>query len=347
MIHATDLFRPPDDPDDHWDLATVYALAFQGLVRLKAIVVDFPLARRRNDPDALAVAQMNYLTRQTVPLVVGPPRPAGQRPQHDGLMPGEQAGVEAVLEILRHSDEPVVINITGSCRTIAAAGRRDADLFARQCAAIYLNAGTGSPDPAKARHLEHNVTLDPRAYAAIFRLPCPVYWMPCFEEFDGRLADGGWPVRPYGTYWRFRHADLLPHLSDRLLNYFTFIYRAGKKEQVARLPTAWLQHLLGPRDTEEEARQNPRYRNMWCTAGFLHAVGNAVTGDGRIVPVGDAATGVVATFDPVRVSVDDHGVTRWRPAQEPTRHHIFHVRDTARYQRAMTTALRRLLSSLP
>ena len=97
MIHATDLFRPPDDPDDHWDLASVYALAFQGLVRLKAIVVDFPLARRRNDPDALAVAQMNYLTRQTVPLVVGPPRPAGQRPQHDGLMPGEQAGVEAVL----------------------------------------------------------------------------------------------------------------------------------------------------------------------------------------------------------------------------------------------------------
>lgn len=27
LIHQTDLFRPHFDPDDHWDLACVFALA--------------------------------------------------------------------------------------------------------------------------------------------------------------------------------------------------------------------------------------------------------------------------------------------------------------------------------
>jgi hypothetical protein len=30
-LHQTDLFRPHADPDDHWDLACVYALAAHGL----------------------------------------------------------------------------------------------------------------------------------------------------------------------------------------------------------------------------------------------------------------------------------------------------------------------------
>ena len=62
MIHVTDLFRPHDDPDDHWDLASVYALALQGKVDLRGILIDFPKPERANDPDVLAVAQLNYLT---------------------------------------------------------------------------------------------------------------------------------------------------------------------------------------------------------------------------------------------------------------------------------------------
>ena len=31
MIHATDLYHIHCDPDDHWDLATVYALAYSGM----------------------------------------------------------------------------------------------------------------------------------------------------------------------------------------------------------------------------------------------------------------------------------------------------------------------------
>lgn len=45
-LHVSDLFRPHDDPDDHWDLATQYALAFQGRVDLRGVMIDFPKAAR-------------------------------------------------------------------------------------------------------------------------------------------------------------------------------------------------------------------------------------------------------------------------------------------------------------
>ena len=74
MIHATDLFRPHNDPDDHWDLACVYALAARNLVDLRAVMIDYPQPERGNDPDVLAVAQMNHLTGLAAPIMVGSPR---------------------------------------------------------------------------------------------------------------------------------------------------------------------------------------------------------------------------------------------------------------------------------
>ena len=48
VLHATDLFRPHVDPDDHWDLACMYALAHKEDIDLKAVVIDFP---RKSCPD--------------------------------------------------------------------------------------------------------------------------------------------------------------------------------------------------------------------------------------------------------------------------------------------------------
>jgi hypothetical protein len=42
LIHVTDLFHPHGDPDDHFDLASVYALALQGRFDLRGIVIDYP-----------------------------------------------------------------------------------------------------------------------------------------------------------------------------------------------------------------------------------------------------------------------------------------------------------------
>ena len=44
LLHATDLFRPHADPDDHFDLATVFSLAFQDRIDLLAVMIDHPPA---------------------------------------------------------------------------------------------------------------------------------------------------------------------------------------------------------------------------------------------------------------------------------------------------------------
>jgi len=200
LIHATDLFRPYNDPDDHWDLACVYALARRGDVDLKAVVIDYPPAEfKERNPDVIAVAQMNRITGLAVPVVVGSPHP--MRSRNDTQSRATQSdlqGVQTILNILRTSDRAVAISVVGSSRDVAIAGKTDPDLFAEKCAGIYLNAGTGLPGKDASGRPEYNVGLDKAAYAAIFDLPCPVYWLPCFE---GTESDGGPVVRGYASHF--------------------------------------------------------------------------------------------------------------------------------------------------
>ncbi len=347
MLHVTDLFRPHVDPDDHWDLACVYALAHLGHVDLLGVLVDYPPDGRR-DPDVLAVAQLNFLTGLAVPVMIGSPRRVDRaeasRPQHrDALQ-----GVLAMLRILRSADRPVVINVLGSCRDVAIAGGLEPGLFAEKCAAVYLNAGVGSSDPAKAARLEYNVSLDPASYAAIFQLPCPVMWMPCFEEVPASAAAA---VSPRGTFYAFRQNEILPRVSERLQNYFAYMYLHGQGPAADRNPTAplrsnWLQYLLGPRDAALLERQGAVDRNMWCTAGLLHAAGLTVSAQGQIGAHCEVASPVFA-WDTVQVRCEADGITHWSPDPKAVNRQLFHVRDTDRYQAAMTAALRDLVSSLP
>lgn len=39
VFHETDLFRPHEDPDDHWDLACQFALAKRGLIDLQGVLI--------------------------------------------------------------------------------------------------------------------------------------------------------------------------------------------------------------------------------------------------------------------------------------------------------------------
>lgn len=131
VVHATDLFRPHVDPDDHWDLACVYALAHLGDIDLKAVVIDFPPEGK--DPDIAAVAQLNHITGLAVPAVVGCPLPMKSR---DDVQPNARAcdhnAADTVLDVLRASEQGVIINITGCCRDIALAGKKDPELFRKK-----------------------------------------------------------------------------------------------------------------------------------------------------------------------------------------------------------------------
>jgi hypothetical protein len=349
MVQVTDLFRPFADPDDHWDLACTYALAVRGDVDLLGVIIDYP-PRVDFDPDVQAVAQMNYLTGRAAPVVFGSPRriePGDvDRPENKAVL----GGMRALLDILRRSERPVTINVLGSSRDVALAGRLEPKLFAEKCAGVYLNAGSGTPDKALAARLEYNVELDPASYAGIFELPCPVYWMPCFDVEPGPQNEP-FAVGPYGTYYKFQQKRILPRLSPRVQNYFAFVFKQGfpeqsRQKQAESLRPNWLHYLEGPNDRELLARQGEQYRNMWCTAGFLYAAGLGVDVEGRILPLGEVQSPVF-TFDPVRVKCDAKGVTTWTSDPTSRSRFLFHVRDQSRYESAMTTAMRTLLSALP
>ena len=339
VLHATDLYRPHVDPDDHWDLACVYALAHRGDIDLKAVLIDYPPQNRKgHNPDVAAVAQMNFITGQFVPIAVGSPQPMKSR---SDVQPNasfiDHHGVQMVLDMLRNSSQPVIINILGSSRDVAIAGKKDPGLFAAKCAGIYLNVGTGSPNRTLASKFEYNVTLDKFAYAAIFDLPCPVYWMPCFEE----IASGDeHVVREYGTHYRFRQDEILPHLSELVQNYFAYMFGRYTDHN-------WLGYLKREKDEALLKRVASQYQNMWCTAGFLHAAGYAVAPNGEIVPLDQAKSQAVFTFDPITVECDENGITEWANDNNSKNRFIFHVRDTDRYQSAMTRAMKSLLLTLP
>ncbi len=86
----------------------------------------------------MAGAQMNYITGLHVPVSVGTPCPMRSRnDSQPDASASDHVGINMVLDILRRSPEPVVINVIGSCRDIAVAGKKAPQLFADKCAAIY------------------------------------------------------------------------------------------------------------------------------------------------------------------------------------------------------------------
>lgn len=332
MIHATDLYHTHGDPDDHWDLASIYALAYSEYIDLKGILIDFPPKRRLGDPDVMGIAQMNYLTGLVVPAIIGTPYPMNDR---NNIQPNvskiEHQGINWVIDTLKKSQVPVVINIVGAAIDIAIAAKKEPSLFKEKCKAIYLNAG--SAYTGKDNKLEFNVVLNPSAYSAIFEVPCPVYWLPCWNETEIH------EIGEYGSYYRFLQNDILPYLPKKLQNFFLFML--GQKNSYK-----WLGYLNSEPEQELLAAFNKQNRNMWCTAGFLNAAGKKVTSEGEIISV-DSEKDSVFSFKPIAVSCSDNGYTTWEVDNHAKNRHIFHVDDLLNYQKAMTIALKNLLLQLP
>ena len=336
VIHQTDLFRPHNDPDDHWDLACVYALARAGDIELKGIVIDYPPPHHRGDPDVLALAQMNYLTGLNVPFSLGSPlATVSLKDRQKKPLIGEGSAVSLITETLKNAPSPVIVHIAGSCRDVAQAGILFPELFRDKCAGIYLNAGTGSPETAMDAELEYNVRLDTFAFKAIWEIPCPIYWLPCFQEITNQIQ-----VNAFGSWYDFLQADVLLHLSDKVQRYF--VYALGKIQE-----PNWLDYLHRETDQKLLAKHAQLRRNMWCTAGFFHAAGKSIAASGEIMPNAQSSAEQVFVFDPIAIQCDTNGTTNWSPAVVSTERYILHIRDVENYGHAITTAMRSLLAVLP
>ena len=320
-IHVTDLFRPHDDPDDHWDLATQFALAKSGGIDLRGVIIDYPstaVRKRVVQPDIAAVAQMNWLTGLCVPTGVGQVK-WGESPR---------SGLALLKRTLEEAKEPVVLHVVGSCADVAEAGTLWPDLFRAKVKGVYLNAGAA----VRTERLEWNVLLDPKPYATMFKLPCPIYWMPCFDSVDKM---GG----THGTWWKFRMSRAFARMRPPVRNFFNGMF-------AKRDPGDWLTFLDAPVDEKALAKTGRNLRNMWCTAGFLHAAGLAVWKDGTIAKLGADPAKEVFRFVPVSVTCGDDGHTSWQPDAKSGTRFIFEITDEKGYPEAMTRALVELMSEI-
>lgn len=340
FIHITDLYHPPQDPDDHIDLATVVALPELDLrcvildtttKFLQAAPMGFDISR---DPGFVPVVQLSYLLGRAIPVAVGPFRPLGNQNDtaRDRPTP-EQSGIELLLNTLRASLEPVVISIVGSARVVAAAFNREPELMLARTKAILLNAGA----TAKTK-TEWNVDLDLMAFERIWNSGIPIRWYPCATEHGAFDEE-----HEYGTHWKSSHETLLHGLSPGLRAWFSYALTGDQRGDI-----------IGVLRTEGKGaaweKILPAVRNMWSTASLVMAAGRtlAQTSEGwRFVAGGGTSVSVWPMFlDPITAKAGDDGQVDWQSTVDDTKHRIFRRQPGRQYGAAMAEALHALLLSL-
>jgi len=339
FIYSTDLFHPPDDPDDHVDLATLFALPE---LEVLAIVLDLGRSQLAR-PGGIPVDQLNALTGRTLPHAPGLAHPlrypedTGEY-QHMGLQ-----AVEMILRALRESTQKVVIMTVGSMRDVAAAYNREPELFRKKVSRLYVNAGH-----SRGALLEWNTSLDPQAYLRIMTSDLPVFWAPAFES-DGwleQLRKQELGTAPHQSYWSFRQSELYDTLPQPLQNYF--LYALGRVPPSLKEPVAYLRGAVDPAIREREWK---RMRNMWCTAVFYHAAGRKLYRRGQEWVASHAAPqgyepSSLFDFVPARILIDPELRTTLEfTGRLPFR--VLRITDVANYSRAMLTSLRTLLKDMP
>ncbi len=342
LVHVTDLYHPPQDPDDQLDLATLAAFEefdLKGVVLdvtqrfLDAAPAGFDIPR---DPGFVPVVQLGYLLGRSIPVTVGPPQPL--RDPHDDARDRphrEQAGIEWLLETLRLSEAPVVISTVGSARVVTAAFNRAPSLMREKTRAVLLNAGSTG-----GSRREWNVALDPAAYVGLWRSGLPIHWYPCATErgaFD--------PSAERGTYWKAAHADLFEGIPDALRAWFAYGYAGSARGDIIGAlrdlgaGAVWEHILAGS-------------RNLWATASLAMAAGRVLarTPQGwRFVPA-SAAENLDRwpwRLDPIAATVTDDGQVRWRPVEEADGTFLFGRQEGTAYGTAMTEALNASLRTIP
>ena len=333
VIYCTDLFHPHDDPDDHFDLATLYAMPE---LDIKGVVLDQG-RKQLERPGRIPVSQMNKITGRDVPAAIGLADPL-KSPDDKALdQPAQfQGAVELIVQTLRTAARPVCIATAGSVRDVVCAFNREPGLFRRKVAMVLIFIGEASD----TKFQEYNVGLDTQAFVGLMRSGLPVYWVPCF---DGGL----WQNRGHASFWRAKQQTLLEGARPEVIQYFIYALEKESAEPLA--------FLSRPVDPERQGRLFAGTRNLWCAAVLGVMSGREVVFDGSkwisVHPQRGGASVVgrrkpLFGFAKVQMSVSDAGVVSY--GKGPGSHKVkrFEVRDSARYEQGMVEATAALLSSL-
>lgn len=339
VILTTDLYHRHADPNDHWNLASMFSLALQKQIRFVGILCDDDRAltddgsfKHFGDPSVQSIAQLNYITGMAVPVAFGSRKPIKSKADLDAVLRANKkiSSVTLLLDALQRAENKVDIHMCGSCKDVVIAYYHAPELFAQKCDCIYLNAGTyEKQDP-----LEYNVSLEPYAFSRIFQIPCNIRWAPCFDA-----------LRPYpyvpakrANYFEMEQWDMLPYMSESLKKYFNYMY--GLVTGVG-----WLSYLRAPLDKALLETWAHDKRQMWSTPGFLLSADKCVDEQAQIKDCADVQTPLY-TYRPVHVKVTDNGLVEWK---DTTDSHIqmFENKDPALYQQQMPEVIKQLLDAFP
>lgn len=333
VLYCTDLFHPHEDPDDHFDLATLYALPE---IDVRGIVLDQG-ERQLQRPGRIPVSQLNHLTGRSVPVAIGLAKRL-KSPSDPGLDQAEpfQAGVRLILDTLRRADAPVALIGVGSVRDIVAAFNREPALLRRKVSRVLVFIGEASREDFQ----EYNVGLDSQAFVGLMRSGLPVDWVPCF---DGGL----WQNRGHASFWKATHEDLLRRAAPELVQFFIYALEHEKAEPLA--------FLHQPVDAARKAKLFAGARNLWCTVLFASVAGRGAVSDGasfRLTAAGSGSNaaqpaGALYDFEEVETTITDAAVVKYGPGPGAVKVRRFVVRDRARFAEGMTRVTADLLAQFP
>lgn len=337
VILTTDLYHQHADPNDHWNLATMFSLAKAKYINFVGIMCDDDRALASDgsylhfgDPAVMSVAQLSYLTGVTVPVGFGSREPIRSEDDIKRVLSSDKpiSSVNLLLKALRETKNGVDIHMCGSCKDVLLAYRADPDAFIHGCDTIYLNAGTY----LKNEPIEYNVSLEPYAYSEIFKIPVKICWSPCFDELRP------WPYKPSkrATFYELNESEVTKSLSSELLKYFSFMY--GKIES-----SAWLSYLKAPLDLKLYESWREQRREMWSTPGYLTSAGKNVSLDGEIIDAGEGKE--LFAYTPVSVNVTRDGKITWQDV-EKSNVYMFESHDPQLYFELMPRAVTEILSWL-
>jgi hypothetical protein len=340
LIHITDLYHPPQDPDDSLDLATI--MAFEEF-DLKGVIFDITQKFLDPAPDGwdiprepgyIPVAQMAWLTGRQIPCAIGPHQPlkskldtAEDQPKH------QQAAFGLLFELLENASDPVVITLTGSARVLAAAWNRNPSLMREKISAVILNAGyTGDTK------VEWNVMLDPHAYARLFETDLPIHWYPCATEQSAFN-----PAHERGVYWKAPHSELFKDLPMPLRGWLAYAFLNSSRGDIIRA-----MQEMGSGAAWDTIMQGERH--MWVTASLALTAGRvlAMTSDGwRFLskPAADGLETWPMRLDPIQAHIDEETHVKWvLNPNGPFK--LFHRKPDREFGTAMTEATNALLKTL-
>jgi hypothetical protein len=341
LIHITDLYHPPQDPDDHFDLATIAALEEYDL---KAVILDVTerflnpppdASDVRREPGFIPATQMASLLGRHIPVATGP-REQLASPQDDvmGRPSPEQAGVNLLLETLRLSDSRVFVSSVGSCRVLAAACNRDQGLLRSKVQSVLLVAGSSG-----GSKIEWNVSLDPEAYKTLWHSGLPIHWFPCATERSPFDAD-----HERSTYWKAPHEALLRDIPGSLQAWFAYALAGSDRSDFIRA----LGEKPSGNNWEDILLQE---RNLWSTVPLVMGAGRvlAKTTEGwRFVAATKAQESEVWPWrlDPIETTVDEDARVHWRQVSHAGNALLFGRDRKTGFGSAMVEALNALLKSL-